>query len=74
MTPNDANALAGLGFVRLSQKRFDEALTLFETRVRSGPRRPGDVAEGYPDGSVLARHGARPRAGTERPSRRDSRV
>jgi tetratricopeptide (TPR) repeat protein len=45
-TPNDANALAGLGFVRLSQKRFDEALTLFERARTLAPRRPEDVAEG----------------------------
>ncbi len=44
--PNDANALAGLGFVRLSQKRFDEALTLFERARTLAPRRPEDVAEG----------------------------
>ena len=45
-TPNDANALAGLGFVRLSQQRFDDALALFERARALAPRRPEDVAEG----------------------------
>ena len=29
-SPNDANAITGLGYVRLDQKRFSEALSLFE--------------------------------------------
>ncbi|HTW82365.1 MAG TPA: tetratricopeptide repeat protein [Terracidiphilus sp.] len=29
-SPNDVNAIAGLGFVRLDQKQFAEALSLFE--------------------------------------------
>ena len=45
-SPNDANALSGLGFVRLSQRRFGEALTLFERARTLAPRRTDDVVEG----------------------------
>jgi tetratricopeptide (TPR) repeat protein len=47
-SPNDANAIAGLGFVRLNQKRFSEAVVLFE-RARSLAPQRGDVREGYDD-------------------------
>jgi tetratricopeptide (TPR) repeat protein len=45
-SPNDANAIAGLGFVRLNQKRFSDALTLFE-RARTLAPQKADVREGY---------------------------
>jgi Tfp pilus assembly protein PilF len=45
-SPNDANAIAGLGFVRLNQKRFGEALSLFEKARTLAPQR-ADVREGY---------------------------
>src|SRR5215469_6190728 len=45
-TPNDLNAIAGLGFVRLNQKRFAEALSLFDRARALAPRRE-DVREGY---------------------------
>ena len=45
-SPNDANAIAGLGFVRLHQKRFTDALALFE-HARSLTPQKADVREGY---------------------------
>ena len=45
-SPNDANAIAGLGFVRLNQKRFSEALSLFEKAKTLAPQK-ADVREGY---------------------------
>jgi cellulose synthase (UDP-forming) len=45
-SPDDANALAGLGFVRLDQKRFDQALALFD-RARARTPQRADVREGY---------------------------
>ena len=45
-SPNDANAIAGLGFVRLNQKRFSEALSLFG-RARTLAPQKADVREGY---------------------------
>jgi tetratricopeptide (TPR) repeat protein len=45
-SPNDANAIAGLGFVRLDQKRFSEALSLFE-QARTLAQERQDVREGY---------------------------
>ena len=45
-SPNDANAVAGLAFVRLNQKRFDEAVPLFERALSLAPKR-ADVREGY---------------------------
>jgi Tfp pilus assembly protein PilF len=45
-SPNDANAIAGMGFVRLNQKRFSEALSLFERARTLAPQR-ADVREGY---------------------------
>src|SRR5262249_52790045 len=45
-SPSDANAVAGLAFVRLNQKRFDEAVTLF-ARARSFAPKRADLREGY---------------------------
>ncbi len=45
-SPNDANALVGLGYVRLDQKRFDEAFSLFDRARKIVPQRQ-DVREGY---------------------------
>jgi tetratricopeptide (TPR) repeat protein len=45
-SPNDANAIAGLGFVRLNQKRFSEALDLF-SRARNLAPQKADIREGY---------------------------
>jgi tetratricopeptide (TPR) repeat protein len=45
-SPNDANAMVGLGFVRLNQKRFDQAVAMFEKARALAPQR-ADVKEGY---------------------------
>ena len=45
-SPNDPNAVAGMAFVRLHQKRFDEAVTLFDRARTLSPKR-ADVREGY---------------------------
>jgi len=45
-SPNDANAITGLGYVRLDQKRFSEALSLFEHARTLAPQRQ-DVRDGY---------------------------
>jgi tetratricopeptide (TPR) repeat protein len=45
-SPKDVNAMAGLGFVRLDQKRFDEALSLFDKARTLDPQR-ADVREGH---------------------------
>jgi tetratricopeptide (TPR) repeat protein len=45
-SPNDANAIAGLAFVRLDQKRFSEALSLFDRASKLDPKRQ-DVHDGY---------------------------
>ena len=45
-SPNDANAVAGMAFVRLNQKRFDEAVMLFDRARTLAPKR-ADVREGY---------------------------
>jgi tetratricopeptide (TPR) repeat protein len=45
--PTDADALAGLGFVRLDQERFDEALSLFEKARALTPSHRADVDAGY---------------------------
>ena len=45
-SPKDVNALAGLGFVRLEQKRFADALDLFDKARAIAPRR-ADITEGY---------------------------
>ncbi|MBO0911619.1 MAG: tetratricopeptide repeat protein, partial [Acidobacteria bacterium] len=45
-SPNDLNAVAGMAFVRLHQKRFDEAATLFDRARDLSPKR-ADVREGF---------------------------
>jgi Tfp pilus assembly protein PilF len=45
-SPNDPDATAGMGFVRLNQKRFAEALGYFE-KARSLAPQKADVREGY---------------------------
>jgi tetratricopeptide (TPR) repeat protein len=45
-SPNDANAVVGLGYARLDQKRFSEALSLFDRARTLAPQRT-DVREGY---------------------------
>jgi tetratricopeptide (TPR) repeat protein len=45
-SPGDVNAMAGLGFVRLEQKRFREASTLFDKARALAPQR-SDIREGY---------------------------
>ena len=45
-SPNDPNAVAGMAFVRLNQKRFDEAAELFDRAKKLAPKR-ADVREGY---------------------------
>jgi len=45
-SPNDANAIIGLAYVRLNQKRFSEALSLFDHARTLAPQRQ-DVREGY---------------------------
>jgi Tfp pilus assembly protein PilF len=45
-SPDDANAIAGMGFVRLNQKRFSEALGFFSRARELAPQR-ADVREGF---------------------------
>lgn len=45
-TPNDANALVGLGYVRLNQKRFSEALSYFD-RAHNIDSKRQDALDGY---------------------------
>jgi tetratricopeptide (TPR) repeat protein len=45
-SPNDANALIGLGYVRLDQKRFEEAFNLFDRARKAAPQRQ-DARDGY---------------------------
>ncbi len=45
-SPNDPNAIAGLGYVRLNQKDFAKALALFERARTLEPKR-ADFREGY---------------------------
>jgi cellulose synthase operon protein C len=45
-SPNDANATIGLGYVRLDQKRFSDALSLFERARTLAPQRQ-DARDGY---------------------------
>ena len=51
-TPKDAGAIAGLGFIRLAQKRFDEALRLFDQARALAPQR-ADIQEGYENARFL---------------------
>src|SRR5437667_2269702 len=45
-SPKDANAVAGMAFVRLNQKRFDEAVDVVERSRTLAPKR-ADVRAGY---------------------------
>jgi tetratricopeptide (TPR) repeat protein len=45
-SPNDVNALTGLGYVRLNEKSFSEALSLFDRARALAPERQ-DVRDGY---------------------------
>ncbi len=45
-SPNDVNAMTGLGYVRLNQKSFSEALSLFDRARALAPQRQ-DVRDGY---------------------------
>src|SRR5215469_187181 len=45
-SPNDTNAIIGLAYVRLDQKRFSEALNLFDRARTLAPQRQ-DVRDGY---------------------------
>ena len=45
-SPKDVNAMAGLGFVRLDQKRFADALEIFDKARALAPKR-ADISEGY---------------------------
>src|SRR5215469_2394271 len=45
-SPNDPNAVAGMAFVRLHQKRFDEAASLFDRARKLAPNR-ADIRDGY---------------------------
>ena len=47
-SPNDVNAITGLGYVRLNQKSFSEALSLFDRARALAPQRQ-DVRDGYDD-------------------------
>jgi len=51
-SPKDPSAIAGLGFVRLKQKRFDEALELFDRARTLAPQRK-DIQQGYDDAKFL---------------------
>ena len=51
-SPNDANAIVGLGYVRLDQKRFSEALSLFDRARTLAPQRQ-DAREGYDNAKFL---------------------
>lgn len=58
-SPNDANALIGLGYVRLNQKRFDEAFNLFGRALQVAPQRQ-DAHDGYDNARfwLAMQHGA----------------
>jgi tetratricopeptide (TPR) repeat protein len=45
-SPKNANAITGLGYVRLDQERFSEALSLFDHARALAPQRQ-DVRDGY---------------------------
>jgi tetratricopeptide (TPR) repeat protein len=45
-SPNNANAITGLGYVRLDQERFSEALSLFDHARALAPQRQ-DIRDGY---------------------------
>ncbi|PWU06431.1 MAG: hypothetical protein C5B47_07560, partial [Verrucomicrobia bacterium] len=58
-SPNDANATIGLAYARLDQKRFSEALSLFDRARTLAPQRQ-DAREGYDTArfSLALEHGA----------------
>jgi tetratricopeptide (TPR) repeat protein len=45
-SPNNANAITGMGYVRLNQEKFSEALSLFDDARARSPQRQ-DVRDGY---------------------------
>ncbi|HLY40344.1 MAG TPA: cellulose synthase subunit BcsC-related outer membrane protein [Terracidiphilus sp.] len=45
-SPNDVNAITGLGYVRLNQKRFSDALSLFDHARTLAPQKQ-DARDGY---------------------------
>lgn len=45
-SPNDVNAMVGLGYARLDEKRFSEALSLFDRARTLAPQRQ-DARDGY---------------------------
>ena len=51
-SPNDPNAIVGLGYVRLDEKRFSEALSLFDHARTLAPQRQ-DAREGYDNARFL---------------------
>lgn len=51
-SPNDVNAIVGLGDVRLDQKRFNDALSLFDRARTLAPQRQ-DAREGYDNARFL---------------------
>lgn len=51
-SPNDVNAMVGLAYARLDQKRFSEALSLFDRAHALAPQRQ-DAREGYDDARYL---------------------
>ena len=57
-SPGDVNAMAGLGFVRLEQKRFTDAYALFDKARALAPQR-SDIRDGYETAAVLVGDGAR---------------
>lgn len=58
-SPNDANAITGLAYARLDEKRFSEALSLFDRARTLAPQRQ-DVRDGYDSArfSLAMEHGA----------------
>lgn len=49
-SPNDVNALVGLGYARLDEKRFSDALSLFDHARNLAPQRQ-DARDGYTNAS-----------------------
>src|SRR5579859_3441080 len=49
-SPNDVNALVGLGYARLDEKRFSDALSLFDHARSLAPQRQ-DARDGYTSAS-----------------------
>ncbi len=53
--PNDAEALAGLGLVRMRRQRFGEARDLLGRAMRAAPERQKELAPAYESASFWAR-------------------